>query len=131
MRLITSKLIRTFPHSLLSEISRIFGPEATEKLLTVFAGVTLYIPSTKEIEEATRNLVIYETVNLAKSKTELGRLKTVLCEQFDISRKELAKAYQRMKKQLNESTKISLSDAYISKLEPHHMVRKRRSKRRI
>ena len=124
------KLAKIFPQSLVAEIHRIFRIEDTEKLLTVFAGTNIHIPSTKELEEEERNLAIYETLSKADSKSEMKRLGEVLCQRFDMKRREIRHAYLRTKKKLKEAEKFVEADKLTSQHSPSPRKRKWKRKKR-
>lgn len=96
------------------QILRIFGIEDTEKFLTVFAGMTIHVPSTADIENEERNLAIYETLKASQSAAESRRLGKVLCEQYRLKRKELREIYKQTKKKLKEARKFAEADKLVS-----------------
>jgi hypothetical protein len=128
MRSSIEKIVKIFPQNLISEFHRIFGKEATEKLLTIFAGVTLHIPSTKEIEEAVRNIAIYETLIASRSGVETRRLSGIMCEQYDLTRKELRAAFRKTRRELNEARRTTAADQKIGEMTPRSL--KQKSKKR-
>ena len=113
-RVLIWKLAKIYPQSLIAEIYKIFGIEDTEKFLTVFAGMTIKIPSTIDIENEDRNLAIYETLKKSQSGSESRRLGTVLCEQHKLKRKELREIFNATKRKLREAKKSVESDRLTS-----------------
>lgn len=128
MRSYIEKLVQLFPQSLISEFNRIFGAEDTEKLLTVFAGVTLHIPSTRDIEEAVRNVAIYETLVRSASAVETRRLSGIMCEQYDLSRTELRQIFKKTRRELNEAKRTRAADSKIGELIPRKLKTKRKKR---
>jgi len=120
-----------YPKSLVAEFFRLFGAADTEKLLTVFAGTTLRIPSTKELEEARRNIAIYETLSHAKSAAEARRLGEALMSQHNISRNQVRRVYKLTRKLLRESKRFSEADAKTGQLKKKTIRVWRKSKRRM
>ena len=113
MRLSVQKLMLFYPNTLLSELYKMFGATNTEKLLQVFAGTMLQIPSTERVEEAMRDVVIYETLIKSKSASESRRLGLALAEQYDMDRREVRLAYHSMRKRLRENKKLLDSDQKV------------------
>jgi len=87
--------------------------------------MTLHIPSTKEIEEAIRNVVIYETLIKSKSATETNRLSAVMADQYDMSRRELRAAFKKTRRELNEAKRTKAADTKIGQLIPKKIKVKR------
>jgi hypothetical protein len=103
-------LAQVFPQSLTAEILKLLGPEQTEKFLMVFAGTTIKVPTTKDVQEAERNLAIYDTLKKAKSPPESRRLGETLAEQYNISRYEVRELYRLTRKMLNEGRILTEAD---------------------
>jgi hypothetical protein len=125
------KLSKMFPQSLLADFERIFGTEATEKLLIIFAGTTLQVPSTKELDEAQRDIVIYKTLSGSKSISESRRLGVLLCQQYNISRREMRRIYKKTRRKLKEAKRFNDSDQRVGNHLPKRIKVKRVSKRRM
>ena len=130
-RSLIQKLAKLFPQSLIAEIYRIFGLDNTEKLILVFAGTTIHIPSTKDLEEEDRNLAIYETLQKSNSAAESRRLGHFICEQYGLKRKELRIIYKKTKKKLKEAKKFTESDQLVSAHLPKKIKLKRETRRRL
>lgn len=113
-RSVILKLAKIFPQSLTAEIHRIFGTEYVEKFITVFAGMTIRVPSTTEIETVERDLAIYETLQGSQSAAESRRLGALLCEQHKLKRKELRQIYKQTKRKLKEAKKHIEKDKLTS-----------------
>lgn len=126
MRLFLDKLVKMYPRSLLSEFYRMFGLVHTEKLLAVFAGTTLQIPSTKDIEHALRDISIWETLRRSKSPGESRRLSIHLAQQHQITHKRVRTIYYSMVRLLKENTKFTEAD----KLTGQHKLGKVKVRRK-
>jgi len=114
---------------LIAEISKLLGSEAAEKFLIVFAGTTLKIPSTQDLQEAKRNLSIYDTLKDAKSKEEAKRLRAVLAERYDLRVKEVRHINRYICRQVKEAFKILEADAKTGQHIQSKMKVKRKKKR--
>lgn len=127
------RLVRLFPQSLIAEINRIFGAIATEKLMAVFAGTTIYIPSTKDLELAERDLAIHDTLLKCTTRAQSRRMGVVMCAQYRISRKELRDSYKKVRFLLRDGKKHIEADVRTSlhQTRRRKIKTKRRSKRRI
>lgn len=131
MRTEISKLVKLLPQSLLGDFYRIFGPIVTDKLLTVFGGCTIQIPSTKDMDEAVRDYAIYVALESCGTGADSKRMGEVLCQKYDIKRKELRKVYRLTKAKLKEATRVIESDRRVSQHQPSRIKQKRQSKRRL
>lgn len=115
----------------MGEIYRIFGIEDTEKLLQVFAGTTIYVPSTKNLENEERNLAIYETLKKSKSMQETRRLGELLCEQYKLKTREMRLIRRQTEKKLQEAKRFVESDKLVSKHQPKKIKLKQKNKRSL
>lgn len=129
MRLNVQKLMLFYPNTLLSELYKMFGVANTEKLLQVFGGTTLQIPSTSRVEEAMRDVAIYETLIKSKSASESRRLGVALAEQFDIDRKEVRLAYRSMRRRVRDNKKLLEADRNVSQHSPKGKIKIKRKTR--
>lgn len=129
MRLNVPKLMLFYPNTILSEFHKMFGSTNTEKLLQVFAGTTLQIPSTARVEESMRDVVIYETLIKSKSASESRRLGVALAEQYDIDRKEVRAAYRSMRKRVRENKKLLEADQKVGQHNPKGKIKIKRKTR--
>lgn len=131
MQSVIPKLAKLFPQSLTSEICKLLGPEATEKFIAVFAGTTLKIPSTKDFLEAKRNLAIYDSIKLSKTKEEATKIRAILAKQYHMSVKEVRYVNRKIKKLVREAEKFTIADAKTGQHQPSRMKVKRKKKRRM
>lgn len=129
MRLNVQKLMLFYPNTLLSELYKMFGSANTEKLLQVFAGTTLQIPSTSKVEESMRDVVIYETLVQSASAAESRILGTALAKQYDIDRKEVRAAYHSMRKRIRENKKLLEADQKVGQHNPKGKIKIKRKTR--
>ena len=110
MRLLFEKWAKIYPKSLVSEFCRMFGPANTEKLLAVFAGTTLQIPSTKDLENAERDILIWETLRHSKSPNESRKLSANLASQYHLPRKKIRHVYYTMMRRMRENKTLEDAD---------------------
>lgn len=131
MRISLEKVVEMFPQSIVSEFYKVFGSENTEKLLTVFGGTKLEVPSTQALEEAQRDIAIYESLKRAHDSQEKRRLVSALMQQYDIPRHRVTvifrtmKRHQRMSERLRRAEK-SIGQHKKTKLKPRKKPRKLR-----
>lgn len=130
MRLLLDKLSRLYPKSLVGEFYRIFGAEVTEKLLTVFGGTTIRVPTTKDLQEAQRNLAIYDTLIRSTTSKESRRLSTQLSNRYDVTKKEIRVIFRHMKRLNKESSKIKEADVAVGKHRKKKLRLRKKSRRR-
>jgi Mor transcription activator family len=130
LALVLSRLKIMFPRSILSEFCELFGPKHTETLIDVFSGTTLEIPSRQTIENAERDILIYETLCLCTTASQSSACGKTLCKRFNISRRRLREIFHRMEKQLSENKKFKLADIRIGKLKKVNLKIRHRAKRR-
>lgn len=124
-----AKLMLFYPNTLINEFFKMFGYSNTEKLLQVFAGTTLQIPSTTKIEEAMRDCAVYETLCKSKSAAESRRLGKALAEQYDIDRAEVRKIYHAMRKRVRQNKKLREADQNVGRLSTKGKVKVKRKTR--
>ena len=120
MSLPLDRLEVLYPSSLISEFHRVFGGEDTLKFLTIFAGTTIRVPSSKDQEKMSRGIEIYDALS---TKTVSRRH---LRERFGLSGKALRAIFREMKRSHRLATQHSRSDALVGK----HIVKARRGARR-
>jgi hypothetical protein len=109
----------------------VFGTELTEKFILVFGGTTIHVPSTREIEEESRNVSIYSTLKNAKSIQQSKRLGQALCEQYDLDRTEMRDIFKDTKRKLREAKRVIDSDKRVSVHMPKKIKVRRKSRRRM
>ena len=113
-RSLVSRLGSIYPQSLTAEITRLFGIEKAVNFLTVFAGTTIHVPSTLELENEERNLAIYDTLKESQSGAESRRLGTHLCQRYKLKRKELRKIYKQTRAKLKAAEKHREKDKLVA-----------------
>jgi len=109
------RLVQASPKSLIAEFLRIFGEQATEKLLTVFAGTTIQVPSTKNVEDALRDIAIYETLSQARNPAQSRRFGVSLAAQYRLTRVRVRKIYHKMYRQNRLNQKLLEADRATGK----------------
>ncbi len=120
-RKVLSKLALFFPQSLIAEYRRDFGEDSTEKLINIFGGTTLNVPSHKEIETATRDIIIYETLERSRDSAESRRLGAVLGKQHELSRHKIRAIYNSMRKRIRQNERQAAREKKVSQ---HQRTRK-------
>lgn len=116
---------------MIAEVYHLLGAEMTEKFLMVFAGTTIHVPSTRDINEADRNLAIYDTLSKAKSPLESRNLCEVMCKQYNLRRFEVRELYRLTRKMLNEGKTMLEADARTSQHKKSKLRVKRKKERRM
>ena len=104
------KLVQFYPRSLISDFYRVFGGEPTAKLLTVFAGTTMRIPGTREIQKLSRNIAIYETLRKAKSEGKTRKVIQQMSEKYGISKRRVRVVYREVRRRDKAAKKIFAKD---------------------
>jgi Mor transcription activator family protein len=126
VRLRFDKLSQLFPKTLIPEVHRIFGQEVTEKLLTVFSGTTIHVPSVREQENAMRDIAIFETLHSSKGASESRRLGEALSAQYGISRRRVRHIYRTMRRLRKQNTKLVAEDLATSQHKGKAKSKRRR-----
>lgn len=114
MRLQYQKLVQLYPKTLIPELYKLFGEQITEKFLTVFAGTTIHVPSSREQENAFRDIAIFETLQNSKGAAESRRLGKALSAQYRISRRRIRHIYRKMKRLRKMNVKLIAEDLATS-----------------
>jgi hypothetical protein len=129
VRLRYDKLSQLFPKTLIPEVFRIFGEEVTEKLLTVFSGTTIHIPSVREQENAMRDMAIFESLKTSKGSSESRRLGEALAAQYGISRRRVRHIYRTMRRLHKLNTKLLAEDLATSQHKGKTKSKRRRRRK--
>jgi hypothetical protein len=87
-----------FSRSLIVEFGRVFGIDNTKKLLAVFAGMTIQVPSTEELQEMERDVAVFKILSSAKDRTQRRILRGEVCARFGLAKMEVQEIYRRMDK---------------------------------
>lgn len=127
----TEKLSRLYPKSLISEFCHVFGPEDTERLLSVFGGMKLKVPSHEDISKMKRNLEIYEAMVQAKAqspKRSAFRLnRRILQARYGMKKKKMMAIYKQMDRLMRQSKEVKAADvAVTAHKKPARKKRRRR-----
>jgi hypothetical protein len=123
------KLVLTFPKSLTSDYYKVFGLEDTEKLLTVFSGMTIRVPSTKDVERAIRDISIFESL-VGKKGRDARQQRLHLVEQHRISLTKVRKVFRKMKRVMRLSMRMKEAEAAVSVHEKPKKIKKSRIRER-
>jgi len=122
------KLALIYPKSLLAEFHTVFGSEPTSKLLSVFAGMTLKIPSNRELQKAQRDLVIYEQLEKAKDKNEFRIFRKTIQARHGMSKAKVKEIFRYMSKLHRAGKELREADKAVS-LHKKKKVKVRRRKK--
>lgn len=131
MQSLLAKLAKIYPRTLLSEFYRMFGAANTEKLLMVFAGTTLHIPSTKDLEDVQRDVAIWETLARSKSAAESRRLGGILAKQHRIPRRRVREINRQMRRMMKENARFEAADKKTSQHKGGKIKIRRKQKWRL
>jgi len=124
MNSLLEKLAKVYPKSLISEYSRVFGMSATEKLLSIFGGMTIKVPSHTEIQRAKVELDIYEALARTKTRPEFRAVRKTIQSKFGMTKSKVRGIYRTFAKLHKVAKKIADEDLSVGKLK-----RKRRKRR--
>lgn len=123
-----TKLALVYPKSLLNEFYTVFGDVTTTKLLSVFAGMTLKIPSSREVQKARRDLVIYETLQKATSKEEFRIIRKTLQAKHGLSKAKIKEIHKYMQKLHKAGKELQDADKAVSQHRKKKVKVKKRKK---
>ena len=129
MRLLLTKLKQMFPRSLLGEFLELFGEDATLKLIDVFSGTNIEVPSRRVLEALNRDISIYEVLRSVDGEKK-RQLVAELANKYDLPTKKVREIYSRMEKQLKENRKFKLADELIGKLKDGQLKVKHEKRKR-
>lgn len=131
MRSQFEKLIELFPKTLIPEVYNLFGKEVTDKLLTVFAGTTIRVPSTRDQSNAIRDILIYETLCAAGSSSESRQLAQDMSKKCKMSRRHVRKIFKVMQKLRKTNKKLQDQDTAVGLHQIQSISLERKSKLRV
>ena len=115
--LLIARLQEFFPNSVLVEFHRVFGEAATEKLLEVFSGVTLEVPSHQYLETCERDISIYEALCLSTSASQTRKLAGEQAKKHGLSHSRVRTIFRQIRKQMKENRRFKLADERIGQLK--------------
>lgn len=118
-----------FPRSLLGEFLELFGEDATLKLIDVFSGTNIEVPSRRVLEALNRDISIYEVLRSVDGEKK-RQLVAELANKYDLPTKKVREIYSRMEKQLKENRKFKLADELIGKLKDGQLKVKHEKRKR-
>lgn len=125
-------LARLFPKSTIHEFFRIFGPEDTRKLLAIFGGTTIRVPSTEDLELAQRDLYIYEKLKEVRGDGVARRkLGGILEKELGLSRRKLRLIYRAQRKLHKEAEALRKLDEAVGRHKRKKIRVLRRKRGRI
>jgi hypothetical protein len=121
------KLLLFYQNTLLNEFYQMFGAANAEKLLQVFGGTTIQIPSTATVDKLTRDITIYETLSKSSSPAQSRRLTTGLMGQHGMKRAEVRQAFNSVRRQVCLVKRLREADKQVGQ---HILKRKIKVKRK-
>lgn len=105
-----------------------FGEKMTDRLLTVFAGTTIRVPSTKDQSNAIRDIHIYETLCTASSASESRQLAEGMSKKYKMSRRHVRQIFKTMRRLYKVNKKLKEEDLATSQHQVKRVNVKRKSK---
>jgi len=131
MRLLFARLDKFFPKSLVSDFCTLFGEKMTEKLLMVFGGMTLKIPSHQDVQDTERDIVIYESLIRCRTPEEARRVRRVLSLKHHVSKRKIRGIFGRMQRLHRQAAQIRDADQAVgrSQVKKLHIRRLKRQRR--
>lgn len=127
MDLLLKKLALIYPKSLLAEFCTIFGMQTTHKLLTVFGGITLKIPTSRELQKTERDLQIYEQLAKIEDKQAFRIVRKTLEAKHGMSKAKIKEIYRYMQRLHKSAEQIRAADVAVSQHKRKKVkVRKRK-----
>jgi hypothetical protein len=130
MSIVLSRIKEMYPRSLLAEFYTIFGEATTIKIIDVFSGTTLEIPSRKSLEVADRDIRIYEALCPCTSSKQTRAVEERMAEKYELSIQRVREIYKNMKRQMGENKRFQLADKLTGKLRRSTLKVEHRSKRK-
>lgn len=104
-----------FPNSLIVEFSRVFGKDNTQKLLSVFGGMVIKIPSSKDIHRMEKEVAIFKILSSAKDGKQLSILRGEVQAKFGMKKKDIIDIHKRMSKAWKSHMSEKAKDKAVSK----------------
>lgn len=99
-------------------------------MLTVFAGTTIRVPSTKDQSNAVRDIHIYETLCGAGSASESRDLAEDMSKKYKMSRRHIRHIFKTMRRLYKVNKKLQEEDLATSQHKIKRVNVKRKSKLR-
>lgn len=105
-----------FPRSLLGEFLEVFGKANTIKLIDVFSGTILEIPSRRKLEALDRDIQIYEILCSCTSQKQTKEMRKKLSLKHNLTEKHIREIFSQLERQLRENRKFKLADERTGRL---------------
>jgi Mor family transcriptional regulator len=90
--------------TMLYELSSVFDDKTIEKLIAVFGGMSLNIPSVEDLKQLNKELRIFKEVTMENSIENQEKV----CKKYSISRSKLEKIVEKMKTDVSSNTNRKL-----------------------
>jgi hypothetical protein len=117
-----------FPRSFLAEFMATFGEKNTQLLLDVFSGTTLEVPSRRTLDNAQRDIIIYETLYTSPNAR---KTKHILALKYNISPERIWKIFRSMRKQIGENKRFRMADERTGKLKKSKIQIEHQNRRKL
>ncbi len=104
--------------TLLPELYDLLGEEETLKLVLVFGGMKIAIPSMKEINDLKRNIDVFLSLSYSQGRETL----TFLADKYDVTEVWIRAVYKRMHR---EYPKILRHLRELGAMDPVHVTTRR------
>jgi hypothetical protein len=104
--------------TLLPELYDLLGEEETLKLVLVFGGMKIAIPSTKEINDLKRNIDVFLSLSYSQGRETL----TFLADKYDVTEVWIRAVYKKMHR---EYPKILQHLRELGAMDPVHVTTRR------
>jgi hypothetical protein len=124
------KLKFLFPKSLIAEFHDVFGDETTAKLLTIFAGTIIRVPSSRDITRSEQAISIYETFEGVTPQSRVA-LANLVCSRWKLNSKRVMAIFRKMQSVAKDAARLQESNSAVSKLKKgrgHHETRRGKGK---
>jgi hypothetical protein len=131
-RFLFEQLGKLFPKSLVHDFYTIFGEAVTEKLLSIFSGTTIKVPSTEDLREAERDIIIYESLIKCPLPEEAKRVRKTLSRKYGLKKKNIRIIFKRMSRLHRMAKKVHEADHAVSQHKVKRIkIRKLKRQRRV
>lgn len=128
---VIKRIREMFPRSFLGEFQEVFGEDATRKLLDIFSGTTIEVPARRTLENAERDIIIYETLYTSTSMQQSKERGRKLADKYKLSRERVREIFRHMKKQMGENKRFRLADECTGKRKRSKVQVEHRSRRKL
>lgn len=104
-----------FSKSHIVEYGRVFGKDNLKKLLAVFGGTTIRVPSVKDVQRMEKELAIFKILSSAEDNAQRKILRLQVQAKFGVKKKDVSEIYRRLGKAWRQYQKAKAEDRAVSK----------------